>query len=1043
MRTPPVCSRRCSCSRPRSRSRAGRSGAGPARSGCRRCCGGAPTGWPGGAGVPVCRGPATVRVVWAGVSTTAPGWRCRDRSPASGSSAPRPSRPSPGATSAWCSTPGPRPSRRPWRSRATASPCSGPTRRTDASRDGRRCWLRSPARDRRCTGCSGSRSPCPTTGERSTPTFATSRPSPSTRRRAARTRGCSGSAAPTPPAMPSSSRCRSAWRAAPARAGWRDRWPPSCGSWPTCVGWSATPTSPAGAHSIRPRSARCSGRSARRTPRPSLLGHSGRRAPVPPVSWGCPGRWRPKRSGAASGPTRTWHATYWIAEWPRIDVGPDFLAPLLLGPLRRSVSVVMEPVSPARAVRASRAGAHRRHRRLRAASSWRLPVDGPARPRGGAGRPARDRAGRRPRLLPVQRLRHRHRPVGRPARGVVRDDRARRRPGPARAAPPLRGPGAGPALHPPAVPGALVSRAAAGFRVPAHAVTTRNLGAAYPLVAEAGLGHRGVLIGHDLLGGSFVYDPFELYGTGVVSNPNMIVFGQIGRGKSALMKTYLWRQAVFGRRAWVVDPKGEYAGLAELWGVHPVALRSRGRGPAQPAGPGGAAGRRRVRVPRGSRTPAVRAPGVPGQRVPRPSAARRASGRRSTSRSARSGPPGRCPRSRRWSPRCSTPTRPRPRAIRTDRTRLLEDGRDVALELRRLVDGDLRGMFDGETSPGLDLSGPLVVLDLSALYASSALGVLMACATAWLQAAAVTRRRDPGALLSRGRRGLGDPRQPRRRPLAAGLLEAVAGPRRGQRRGPAPALRPGLGGGRRLRAGRAGRGAAERLGDPGDLRAAAGRGRPRHRAAVVVQHRGRARTAAPAGGRAVEGGPPLLPRPARGGVRRAGARRHRRRDGRSRERPRLGPGPGRRPDRPGAGRRVRASRGAGRRRPGARWARRWRPRTTRPRRAGAPRRSAPSPAGSRGSGSSPEPAALGGGGRPDPERQDDGLAVPGHPRVAGAGAGGEREDRPPRRDTSGGAAGSGPSGASIRPGRPGRRPPGGRHCRPPRPGRGRGGWPPT
>jgi hypothetical protein len=73
--------------------------------------------------------------------------------------------------------------------------------------------------------------------------------------------------------------------------------------------------------------------------------------------------------------------------------------------------------------------------------------------------------------------------------------------------------------------------------------------------------------------------------------------------------------------------------------------------------------------------------------------------------------------------------------IRTDRSTLLEDGRDVALELRRLVHGDLRGMFDAETTPGLDLSGPLVVLDLSALYASAALGVLMACATAWLQAA--------------------------------------------------------------------------------------------------------------------------------------------------------------------------------------------------------------------------------------------------------------------------------------------------------------------
>jgi hypothetical protein len=47
----------------------------------------------------------------------------------------------------------------------------------------------------------------------------------------------------------------------------------------------------------------------------------------------------------------TWHATYWIAEWPRTDVTPDFLGPLLFSPLRRSVSLVMEPVSPIRAAR--------------------------------------------------------------------------------------------------------------------------------------------------------------------------------------------------------------------------------------------------------------------------------------------------------------------------------------------------------------------------------------------------------------------------------------------------------------------------------------------------------------------------------------------------------------------------------------------------------------------------------------------------------------------------------------------------------------------
>ena len=95
----------------------------------------------------------------------------------------------------------------------------------------------------------------------------------------------------------------------------------------------------------------------------------------------------------------------------------------------------------------------------------------------------------------------------------------------------------------------------------------------------------------------FRYDPFALYRSGLLTNPNMVVVGQIGRGKSAFVKTYLWRQAVFGRRAWVVDPKGEYGALAAAWGVKPVALRPGGVGPPQPARRrrSGATGRRRRR----------------------------------------------------------------------------------------------------------------------------------------------------------------------------------------------------------------------------------------------------------------------------------------------------------------------------------------------------------------------------------------------------------------------------------------------------------------
>jgi hypothetical protein len=80
-------------------------------------------------------------------------------------------------------------------------------------------------------------------------------------------------------------------------------------------------------------------------------------------------------------------------------------------------------------------------------------------------------------------------------------------------------------------------------------------------------------------------------------------------------------------------------------------------------------------------------------------------------------------------------------SVHTDVGALAADGRQVALELRRLVRGDLAGMFDGPTSEGIDLAGHLVVIDLSALYSSPALGLLMTCATAWLQA---TLQHDDG-----------------------------------------------------------------------------------------------------------------------------------------------------------------------------------------------------------------------------------------------------------------------------------------------------------
>lgn len=48
------------------------------------------------------------------------------------------------------------------------------------------------------------------------------------------------------------------------------------------------------------------------------------------------------------------HVTYWVAEWPRVEVSPDFLVPLLTGSSRRTVSLVMAPVAPDRSLREAR-----------------------------------------------------------------------------------------------------------------------------------------------------------------------------------------------------------------------------------------------------------------------------------------------------------------------------------------------------------------------------------------------------------------------------------------------------------------------------------------------------------------------------------------------------------------------------------------------------------------------------------------------------------------------------------------------------------------
>jgi type IV secretory pathway VirB4 component len=64
----------------------------------------------------------------------------------------------------------------------------------------------------------------------------------------------------------------------------------------------------------------------------------------------------------------------------------------------------------------------------------------------------------------------------------------------------------------------------------------------------------------------------------------------------------------------------------------------------------------------------------------------------------------------------------------------------AVLAYGKLIDRSLRGMFDGPSNVTLDLDGPGVVLDISAVYADpEALALVMVASTAWLHAALGSR----------------------------------------------------------------------------------------------------------------------------------------------------------------------------------------------------------------------------------------------------------------------------------------------------------------
>ena len=264
--------------------------------------------------------------------------------------------------------------------------------------------------------------------------------------------------------------------------------------------------------------------------------------------------------------------------------------------------------------------------------------------------------------------------------------------------------------------------------------TMAHLCSVYPFHSDVGFGDRGVLMGANVTGGmsGFFFDPFEFYAQRHLANPNMIVMGSVGFGKSATVKALVRRlKAVYGpdRYLAIIDPKGEYGPVADDLGLTVVKPHPGGRDRINPMDAGGGDSDGSV-IARQSLATQLVAGALGRELSPIEDAVlgwaieRRCQGLLGfTLRDL-----------------CSEISDPPDELVRLSRHSPLELARataPVAFALDKLCSRTLRGMFDGETTVHIDWdNGPGVVLDLSAVYGNSeALPLVIAAATHWLTGA--------------------------------------------------------------------------------------------------------------------------------------------------------------------------------------------------------------------------------------------------------------------------------------------------------------------
>jgi hypothetical protein len=308
-------------------------------------------------------------------------------------------------------------------------------------------------------------------------------------------------------------------------------------------------------------------------------------------------------------------------------------------------------------------------------------------------------------------------------------------------------------------------RAAIMPPVPVHRGSTAQVQGLYPWLHGGSLPAAGAYIGVDCLtGGSFCCHPLAWLAAGLTSNPNVVITGLPGAGKSATMKALALRLMPYGVRAFVAgDLKNEYAALATALGAQPIELGPGLPGRLNPldAGPLGESlpvdeAALSERVAEIHRRRLVLVCSLASMRLGRPMspteeqavslAILEASGRPAQR------PEGGGAGSLRGGALGASPTIPqvwaalrdpsvemaRELRIRGDSvTRLREMTRPVTDALGGMVRGALAGLFDGPTTVSPDFGAPIQTVDLSRMAGrgDEVVAMILACVSSWAQAA--------------------------------------------------------------------------------------------------------------------------------------------------------------------------------------------------------------------------------------------------------------------------------------------------------------------